>query len=202
MCGRYYIDLSLDALLRICEEVQRRQSQLQGCEQLQIKFSGEVFPTDIVPVQTGMGSYQPMRWGFVGPNKRPVINARSETALEKPMFHTSMAKRRCLVPAAGYYEWKQAGGRKIKHRLFISSQPLFFAGCYRLEQGEAVPRFVILTQKAAPAITGIHDRMPVIIAPQHAERWLCQGPALEGMRPIVPSCELYAGADEQPSLGF
>ena len=51
MCGRYYIDLSLDALLRICEEVQRRQRQLQGCEQLQIKFSGEVFPTDIVLVQ-------------------------------------------------------------------------------------------------------------------------------------------------------
>jgi putative SOS response-associated peptidase YedK len=172
MCGRYQIEVSDDALREICEEIQRKQRERPVVEQLVIKFDGEVFPTDIVPVTVGAAQHEPMRWGFSGFNNRPIINARSETALAKPTFKQSMLERRCLVPASAYYEWMSEGGRKIKHRIYDAAGPLFFAGCYRQEPGEQIFRFVILTREASPKIRHIHDRMPVIVAPSSREDWL------------------------------
>ena len=177
MCGRYFIEVSDEVLREICEEIQRGQQKRAPEEQLTIKFDGEIFPTDVVPVQTGDALYQPMKWGFTGfQGKRPVINARSETALEKPMFRFPMREQRCLIPASGYYEWKQEGSRKIKYKLFDPQNPLFFAGCYRQEHDSDLARFVILTRAAAPDIAMIHDRMPVVIPRQLAGAWLNESP--------------------------
>ncbi|MCL2757491.1 MAG: SOS response-associated peptidase [Coriobacteriia bacterium] len=175
MCGRYQIEID-DAVLReICEDIARKQREQPEPKQLVIKFEGEVFPSDIVPVQTGDKTYEPMKWGFTGFDGKLLINARSETALQKQTFRRAMLEQRCLIPASWYYEWQRVGNRKIKHRLYPSDRsPLFFAGCYQMERGAVVPRFVILTQNAtmgAPNIAHIHDRMPVIVAPAYHEAW-------------------------------
>ena len=107
-----------------------------------------------------------MKWGYSGYGNT-VINARSETAFEKPMFRKSMQERRCLLPASGYYEWRRtpSGGKsKQKYALYRAGQPtIFMAGLWREEQGERLPVFVILTKAAGPGIADIHDRMPVIL---------------------------------------
>ena len=179
MCGRYYIEISDATLREICEEVLRKQQgrESTAAEQLTIKFDGEVFPTDVVPVQTGSTTYQPMQWGFTGfQSKRPVINARSETVLVKPMFQYAIREHRCLIPASGYYEWRTEGARKIKYRLYDPQHPLFFAGCYRQELNSDLARFVILTRAATDELALIHERMPVIIPRGLATMWLNESP--------------------------
>jgi putative SOS response-associated peptidase YedK len=193
MCGRYYIEVSDATLKEIAEEIMRKMAGSPGFEQLSLKLSGEVFPTDIVPVQTALGTYQPMRWGFSGfkaPRStrgslgRPIINARSETVLEKPTFRNAVLEHRCLVPASGYYEWKKTGNSKTRYKLYIPGQPVYFAGCYRREPEPGLefdlPRFVILTQAAASGIAMIHDRMPVAFSPDQAMLWLSEGNAALG----------------------
>ena len=173
MCGRYYIDISDAELQEIVRSIEEKRD---SHEQLTFKRSGEIFPTDIVPVQTGLGSYDLMKWGFIGFNGKPVINARSETALEKPMFKQSMLERRCLAPASGYYEWKKDGNRKTKYRFCIPHIPIYLAGCWRREKAGGLYTFVILTQPAQEGIATIHDRMPVIITPDRIETWLGDDP--------------------------
>ena len=173
MCGRYYIDISDAELQEIVRSIEENRDSY---EQLTFKTGGEIFPTDIVPVQTGVGRYDLMKWGFTGFNGKPVINARSETAFEKPMFRESILERRCLAPASGYYEWKKEGGRKTKYRLFIPHTPMYLAGCWRQERGNGLYTFVILTRPAPECIAIIHDRTPVIIAPDRISVWLNGGP--------------------------
>lgn len=170
MCGRYQIELPADVLREVCESIERnKRLQPESYEQLEIKFDGEVFPTDVVPVLTEAHGYVPMKWGFCAPSRRPVINARIETAHEKPLFRSAMLNRRCLVPASAFYEWQQLGAAKAKCRVYQPDQELiFFAGCYREENDGLPGHFVILTQAAAPELVALHDRMPVIARPwQH-----------------------------------
>jgi putative SOS response-associated peptidase YedK len=170
MCGRYYIEIDEKELREIANEVEKNTRDYPG--QMSFKTSGEIFPTDIVPVQTGVGEYQPMKWGFSGFDKKLVINAKSETALQKPMFQESMLERRCLIPASGYYEWKKAGSKKIKYQFFIPKTPMFLAGCWRQEKDSPFHTFVILTRPAVKTFEEIHDRMPVIIPQSQMRTWL------------------------------
>lgn len=174
MCGRYYIEIDEKELQDIVDAVEKNIKD--SYEQPTIKFSGEIFPTDVVPVQTGLNQYAAMKWGFVGFNGKPLINARSETVLEKPAFRQAMLERRCLIPAGGYYEWQKSGNKKTKYRFYLPGEPLYFAGCYRQEQDSPIGNFVILTRQAAGGIEAIHHRMPVIIPKTHIETWLCEGP--------------------------
>jgi len=173
MCGRYYIEIDEKELRDICDAVEKKQKE--AAEQLTIKFSGEIFPMDIVPVQTGLNQYQAMKWGFIGFDGRPIINARSETALAKLMFKESMLERRCLIPASGYYEWQKSESKK-KYRFYLPDSPMYFAGCYRQEKNSLLANFVILTRQTARGIKEIHNRMPVIIPNNHIETWLYKGP--------------------------
>ena len=104
MCGRYYIaddDLSRE-LARIIAAINRKKTP-EG-----LKTAGEICPSDIAPAlaNSRRQAVQPfaMRWGYAFPDGRPVINARSETAAEKPMFRDGMQHRRCLIPASYYFE--------------------------------------------------------------------------------------------------
>ena len=171
MCGRYHIDISVEEIQQIVEEIQRQQRQRPEYEQLVIKLDGDIFPTDVVPVRTGVQDFAPMRWGFTDFKGKPMINARSETALEKPTFRQSLLERRCLIPASSYYEWQTVGKSKVKYRFSLPDQTLYLAGCYRQERDEPVNRFVILTQAAWPEFAEIHNRMPVLVTPEQAERW-------------------------------
>lgn len=171
MCGRYFIDLDMDdgTLAQIISDLNRR-----GAGE-SLKTSGEVFPTDLVPVlaRSRAGNEKPfaMRWGYTLSNGRRVINARSETARERAMFAEGMQARRCLIPASGYYEWRRQ--EKARDKFAVRTDgggTMYMAGLYRYEGG--APVFTILTRAPAPSVAFIHDRMPVILPPDAAREWL------------------------------
>lgn len=122
------------------------------------------------------------QWGLVptwarGDSKmRPMINARAETAAEKPSFRSAFKKRRCLIPADGFYEWKNEKGKKIPVRITLKDTPLFaFAGLYedsKDSEGAKVRTCTILTVEANSKIAPVHERMPVILKPESEDIWL------------------------------
>ena len=180
MCGRYWIDDGRDnvELNGIIEQVNRRVAVEP------VKTSGEVFPTDVVPVVARSRRMTPaafaMRWGYALPDGKRVINARSETAGERPMFRDGMRQRRCAIPATRYFEWQRAGGARTKYAIWPAEGQLFYmAGLYRIEAG--VPTFVILTRAPAEGIAFIHNRMPVILPPGMATDWTNPRYAAEDM---------------------
>jgi len=124
-----------------------------------------------------------MRWGLVPSWSKDskiayrTINARSETAAEKPSFRAAFKKRRALVPASWFYEWKREGSEKIPHRIRrVDGDPLVFAGLFEHWKGNAKesPRttFTILTTAASEDLGDLHDRMPCIVEPDDFDRWL------------------------------
>ena len=178
VCGRYYIaedDLS-DELSWMIDELNRKKTP-EG-----LKTSGEIFPSDIVPVlaNSRKQDVQPlaMRWGYAFPNGRPIINARAETAAQKPMFKDGMRQRRCVIPASHYFEWERRGAARTKYAIRPAhADTMYLAGIYHLENhdGVIVPAFTILTQDAAPGIAFIHPRMPVLLPPDATADWLNPG---------------------------
>ncbi len=123
-----------------------------------------------------------MRWGLVPPwAKDPAagfINARLETAATKSAFREAFSKRRCLVPANGFYDWKAQAGRKQPYYIHAANGELFgIAGLYEVcrRGGEPLTTCTILTRPAVGAMRDIHDRMPAIIARADYGRWLAPG---------------------------
>jgi putative SOS response-associated peptidase YedK len=126
-----------------------------------------------------------LRWGLIPAWAKEasigykMINARAETAAEKPAFRQAMRKRRCLIPADGFYEWKKAGGKKLPYCFTMSDAAIFaFAGLWepwRSPAGEPVESCTILTTEPNELAREIHDRMPVILAPEDYELWLDPG---------------------------
>jgi len=178
VCGRYYIadDDPDEILAAYIAEAQGRADRAG----LTLSASGEIRPTNIVPViatsatRRAIGAY-PMKWGFTHPTRgMMVINTRSETAAEKPLFCTSVEDRRCLIPASGYFEWKKEhDGKKTKYA-FMSKQrePLYIAGLYLRSSQTPLPYFTILTRDATDDLKDIHGRMPVILPREKIEDWL------------------------------
>lgn len=165
-CGRYQFSQEDSAELRkIIREVQRKNSGVK---------TGEIFPTNCAPVlvlDDGHISANALHWGFPRfDSKGVVINARAETALEKPMFRTSINSRRCIIPTSGFFEWSQ-GTQKQKYLFRQAEQPeLYLAGIYNVFRGES--RFVILTTAANESVVDIHNRMPVVVCKDEQDAWL------------------------------
>ena len=127
-----------------------------------------------------------MRWGLPSPvwapdDHRGWINARAETAAQKPAFRDLVNTRRCLVPADGFYEWRRHDARAVQPFRFVRpDRGLFaFAGLWAPCRAEDAPSmaceegaFAILTTDASDAVAPIHDRMPVILRPEQEEAWL------------------------------
>lgn len=127
-----------------------------------------------------------MRWGLIpywakdASIGNKTINAVSETAAEKPAFRESLRKRRCLVPANGFYEWKQVGPKqKQAYNIGLADNGLFaFAGLWdkwKDPTGKTIESCTILTTEANPLLKEIHSRMPVILAPDDYDLWLDPG---------------------------
>lgn len=123
-----------------------------------------------------------MRWGLVpawadspAVGSR-MINARSETVGERSAFRDAFLRRRCLIPADGFYEWRTREGVKTPMRITRTGGELFaFAGLWeKWQQGDGPPLYTctILTTSPAPAIADIHDRMPVMLRPEQYGLWL------------------------------
>src|SRR6266481_5440336 len=175
MCGRFVIT-SPPAALR----------QAFGyTEQPNFPPRHNVAPTQPIPVvivENNARHFRLMRWGLVpawvkDPRKITLlINARSETVQDKPAFKNAMKRRRCLIPADGYYEWQVAGGRK--RPFFIHRRDGSPFGLAALAEtwigpnGEELDTVAIVTAPASADLAVLHHRVPVTIAPDDFERWL------------------------------
>ena len=107
-------------------------------------------------------------WGLTSRDNKLIINARAESVLDKPMFSDSFSNRRCLLPAAGFYEWDKAKTKFIFKR--PDGKPMYLAGLYDLNEGK--DSFVILTTSPNSSMEPVHDRMPVMIEAANAQDYL------------------------------
>ncbi len=136
----------------------------------------------IVRLSEGVRSFALVRWGLIPAwVKDPrsfslIVNARGESVLERPAFRNAMQRRRCLFPADGFYEWRQDGNTRRPY--FVRPRaggPLAFAGLWETwmgPNGEEVETAAIVTTRANRTLAPIHDRMPVVIAPEAFDFWL------------------------------
>jgi putative SOS response-associated peptidase YedK len=174
MCGRYLIDDTDDGgeLAAIIAEA------LQAFvprPDYKIFMTGDIAPGSLAPALINGSGARFMLWGYPGlvAGRRPHINARSETAATMRTFAASMASRRCILPASGYYEWKPlTAKRKERYKFTLPDGGLLYLAGIHSADG----RFAILTRDAAPAIREIHDRMPVILPRALAQVWLSETP--------------------------
>src|SRR6187399_1693519 len=175
MCGRFVIT-SPPAAIR----------QVFGyAEQPNFPPRFNVAPTQPVPVvilERGARHFRLMRWGLVpswvkDPRKFSLlINARRETVQEKPAFKNAVRRRRCLIPADGYYEWHVRDGRKRPYFIHRRDRTLFalaaLAETWVGPNGEETDSVAIVTAPASPDLATLHHRVPVTLAPEEFERWL------------------------------
>jgi putative SOS response-associated peptidase YedK len=169
MCGRYAITSAPEAIRALFRYDERPNFPLRY----------NVAPTQPIPIVRlvdGKRQFALVRWGLIPAwVKDPktfslLINARGESVTDKPAFRNAMKRRRCLIPADGFYEWKQVGDRKRPY--FVRPQgggPIAFAGLYETwtgPNGEEQDTAAIVTTTANRTLADIHDRMPVIVPPE------------------------------------
>ena len=170
MCGRFVLydekeNREISELLRELEE-----------KRVEVK-KGEVFPTNralvVLPGDEQTRRPAAVTWGyppFTG--SRVIINARAETAHEKPLFAASFRRHRCLIPSTGFFEWTRDNRKtKNKYWLHLPEEPLVYMAGLVKEFHEEL-RFVILTTQANDSVAPIHHRMPVVLNPWELDDWL------------------------------
>ena len=168
MCGRYSLDngspnRKLLAIINMMEKNYPGEYK-----------TGEIFPGDTAPAiieQNGKIVAVPAVFGFPGFHEgKLLINARSETASEKPAFSESMKNQRMILPATGFFEWSHDMSR-TKYQFTVEASRVFYlCGIYKLVDGQY--RFVILTRAANESMIETHDRMPVIATEQEVRSYL------------------------------
>lgn len=184
MCCRYFIRESDPDLLPIIDAALKSPliARFAKAHPAPLVRFGEVAPTNLVAAiasdkQRNLAVF-PMTWGFTVPGRSvPMVNARVETAAEKPSFRDSWKSHRCAVPASWYYEWqhlpKEDGRSTTSTKYAIQPKDAtitYLCGLYRIENG--LPVFVILTREPSPDISHIHDRMPLILPQEVIRDWV------------------------------
>lgn len=204
MCGRFGFDIP--------RQVLTEHFGLDAVYDIAPRYN--VAPTQAAPAvlphpDSGARVLRSLRWGLVPSWAKDakagarLINARSESAGDKPAFRAAFKRRRCLVPAAGFYEWKRLDKGKQPHWIRLSGGgPLAFAGLWEhwldpaAASADAAPgdatlyTFTILTCPANPLVAELHDRMPVILDPADYAAWLdpdAERPALEALLAPYPA---------------
>ena len=175
MCGRYTLTASPEALRAL----------LRYIEQPNFPPRYNIAPSQpiaIVRLVDGRRQFALVRWGLL-PSwvKDPktfslLINARGESAADKPAFRAAMKRRRCLIPADGFYEWQATGDRKRPFYVHAKSgEPLVFAGLWETwtgPNGEELDTAAIVTTRANKTLSVLYERMPVIVPPEAFDLWL------------------------------
>ena len=197
MCGRFVAASDVDGLVKFFVIDDRKDDALPP--------TYNVAPTDPVRAVAQHDDRRYLvtfRWGLVPhwAESRKVaatmINARAETVAEKPAFRDALARRRCLIPADGFYEWcVDASGVKVPHFIHRADrQPLAFAGLWETWRGEggAAPlrTCTIITRPAEGPVTSLHDRMPLSLPPETWQAWLA---------PDTPRAETIALLHTKPA---
>ena len=186
MCGRF-------VLTATPEELEALYGYLDGADFPPRYNIAPTQPIAVVRMMGGARRFALVRWGLV-PSwvKDPksftlLINARAEGILDKPSFRAAMRHRRCLVPASGFYEWRRMPGSnsgKTREPFWLrprDGKPIAFAGLWETwadrTTGGEIDSGAIVTTSANAVLSPIHDRMPVIVAPEDFEQWLTGDPA-------------------------
>ena len=158
----------------------------------------KIAPTDPIPIvridpRDGEREVTMARWGLIPfwmkeKPKVPHINARAETVHKLPLFREAFAKRRCLIPATGFFEWeKRADGRQPYRFVREDMQPFAFAGLWEFARiaGEEIVSATIIVGEPNPLVAGVHDRMPVMLMPDDFDRWLDPAMTVEDLRALL-----------------
>lgn len=200
MCSRFNIDehtymAAVDQL------------KLSGSEQISVR-ERDIYPSETAPViirDSGRGEKELMVlnqvWGFPSPQEKGLlINARSETVLEKPTFSWGIRQGRCVIPARCFYEWDS---HKNKASFFPrSNDVIYMAGVFERPRdlSSNYSRFVILTREADEVVRPVHSRMPLLLTAEQVPEWICSNEKVEELLKIPPT-DLYCEKDyEQLSL--
>lgn len=179
MCGRYSLSISPETIAALF-------NFYPNVETIAPRFN--IAPTQTAPIvrldRDGRPELVPLRWGLVPrwakdlASGSRMINARSETVAEKPAFRDAFRKRRCLVPATGFFEWQKLEARN-KQPYYIhhhDDQPLVMAGLWEswkpTDELAAIETFTILTTEANLTMQFLHDRMPVFLQQDQFSDWL------------------------------
>ncbi|MEI6078067.1 MAG: SOS response-associated peptidase [Verrucomicrobiota bacterium] len=189
MCGRYTITSDLAELEKLVRFI---------CKVVDFKPRYNLAPRAKAPVlvwENGQPVLKPMRWGLIPSWSKDetigdkLTNARADTITEKPSYRRPFEKQRCLIPADGFYEWQTTATGKQPFR-FTRKDGGFFcmAGLWekwhrppRMDEfdlgddaaaGQVVETFTIITTEPNPMVAAVHDRMPVILSPEHFQWWL------------------------------
>ncbi len=191
MCGRYYIDSDVEKeIFRIAQEID---------ENMRTGRTGDIYPSREAPViyggEDGIHGGR-MKWGLTGRDRRLLINARAETAMERPTFSDSVRQRRCIIPARHFYEWDREKQKVTFYRK--EKETLYLAGFYRVQ--EDGPHFIILTTAANDSVYPVHERMPLILEEKEIRLWIENDSAINSFlnkaSPLLESRQEY----EQMSL--
>jgi putative SOS response-associated peptidase YedK len=169
MCGRYTIAPGKKFFDRF--DIHNRQLTLDA--------HYNVKPTQIMPVvvQHSPNSVELMKWGFLRSwANRPLINATAEKVGSSQVFRKSFERQRCLVPASGFYEWKETPTGKVPYYITLKEYTLFaFAGLYEVskdKEGKEITTYTIITTTPNKLMESIHHRMPVILHKDDEASWL------------------------------
>jgi putative SOS response-associated peptidase YedK len=175
MCGRYHLSQA------------ERFAERNRIRPVAWKAAYNIAPTMEAPIWTSARRDELVlgRWGLVPwfsqelNASRPLHNARGETAHELASFKSAFARKPCLVPADGFYEWPVTGpkGHKTAHRIYLPDAEVFaFAGLWemntKVKPGAELLTYTIITTAPNDRIAQIHDRQPLILAPEQYDRWL------------------------------
>ena len=191
MCGRYFVDDEMwREIKKICKQIDDSKLKV---------MRGDVRPTDMAVVLMGLGEVRPeaMQWGFTQQYQEGLlINARAETVLSKPSFRDSIRHCRCVIPAAGFYEWN-----KQKEQVSFTmpqSKILYMAGIWQPTSKEN--QFTILTTSPNASVSPIHDRMPLVLTTDEVMPWIQDFEAAEKLLTKTPPLLEHRQEYEQLSL--
>lgn len=187
MCGRFAVSITTDQIEKL----------IPGISKLDIPRNYNVAPSQsIAALKQGSHDIDFFHWGLIpfwAKDKSisyKMINARSETVHEKASFKNSLKKRRCLIPASGYYEWKKEGKDKQPYYIKPKKDELFlFAGLWESwtdkENGEIIESASIITTDANKQISDVHHRMPVFITKDLVDTWMKQDYQLDELQSLM-----------------
>ncbi|MDY3917591.1 MAG: SOS response-associated peptidase family protein [Candidatus Limivivens sp.] len=193
MCSRYFLDEAAFRRAEAWAGPETREKENSPCAQ-----AGDIHPNEeawVLLCENGQIDWEKMRWSFPASKNRGILfNVRCESILEKGWFREDMTYRRCLVPAAGFYEWDR-GKNKITFE-GENGAVLYMAGFYQwFPEGK---RFVILTTKANASVRRVHDRMPLIFSEEEGKRWLLEnGPTAELLKKEPENLKKSAEYEQQ-----
>ena len=178
MCGRYVLRSPLQNVMDAFSAV----LEIDG---VVVKPRYNIAPTQNVPVirlnPEGKRTISILKWGLIPSwSKDPaigsrMINARAETLTEKPSYRNAFRKRRCIVPADGFFEWKKEGKEKQPYYIHPAENSLIgFAGLWEKwgNGDETIESYTIITTEPGEVTKEVHDRMPLILNPSQYEKWL------------------------------